>query len=308
MNRGVPPHDARIPTLALALLGVWLAWLPDARAQAPGEQEFKTFCAGCHTIGGGRLVGPDLDGVHERRSEDWLRRFVTSAQSMIDSGDSEAVAIYEEYSRLPMPDAPFSAQQIDDVLSYVEAQSNGAAEAAASAGAQPAASSQAAAAGAASAAESAAEAPSEAHILRGQDLFQGSIRLANGGPACNACHDVVNDAVIGGGILAAELTTVFSRMGTPGLQAVLGRPPFPVMQAAYEGKPLTEDEVEALVAFLQYTDSQHLYHSPRDYGAGLFLSGVVGGGVLLGLFSLVWRGRKRASVYQTIYDRQIEST
>lgn len=25
-----------------------------------GEQIFKQKCAGCHTIGGGRLVGPDL--------------------------------------------------------------------------------------------------------------------------------------------------------------------------------------------------------------------------------------------------------
>jgi len=153
----------------------------------------------------------------------------------------------------------------------------------------------------------AAAAPSEADILRGQDLFQGKIRLANAGAACNACHEVVNDAVIGGGVLAAELTTVFSRMGMPGVGAILGRPPFPVMQAAYENKPLTEDEIRSLIAFLQYADAQHFYHRPRDYGLGLFVSGTVGGGALLGLLSFVWRRRKQWSVYQPIYDRQLKS-
>ena len=95
----------------------------------------------------------------------------------------------------------------------------------------------------------------EEDIVLGQNLFEGSVRLSNGGPACNSCHDVTNDAVIGGGILAKELTTVFSRLGGPGVRAILCSPPFPVMQEAYEDEPLTESEVKALVGFLQRADS-----------------------------------------------------
>ena len=73
-------------------------------------------------------------------------------------------------------------------------------------------------------------------IEAGQAMFQGVTRFENDGAACNACHDVRNDAVIGGGILAAELTTVFSRMGSAGVKAILGQAPFPVMQAAYGGQ------------------------------------------------------------------------
>ena len=91
---------------------------------------------------------------------------------------------------------------------------------------------------------------SPAEIARGQNLFQGLERLKNGGPACNSCHHVKNDAVIGGGVLAKELTTVFSTMGTPGINAILGKPPFPVMAAAYAEHPLTDDESAALVGFL----------------------------------------------------------
>jgi len=113
---------------------------------------------------------------------------------------------------------------------------------------------------------------------------------------------------MGGGILAAELTTVFSRMGRAGIESIIGKSPFPVMQAAYEGKELTEKEVTQLVAFLEFADSEQYHQLPRDYGLGLFASGVAGAGILFGFFAFVWRGRKSGSVNQTIYDRQIESS
>ncbi len=261
--------------------------------QDPGEQVFQTTCFACHTIGGGRLVGPDLLSVHERRSQEWLESFVKSSQSMVNDGDADAVALFEEFSRIPMPDSPVSKQQIRQVLSYIKSQSL----------------IQTADTGVNTNVPAAVEVPaSEEDILTGQELFQGNLRLANGGPACNACHEVRNDAVIGGGILARELTTVFSRMGGAGVKAILGQAPFPVMQAAYEKQALTEDEVTALVAFLEYADSEQYNQLPRDYGIGLFLSGAVGAGILFGFFGFVWRGRKKESVNQAIYDRQIRST
>ena len=80
------------------------------------------------------------------------------------------------------------------------------------------------------------------------------------------------------------------------------------MQEAYEDEPLTESEVKALVGFLEQADSEKSLQQPRDYGVGLFASGVVGSGILLGLYSLLWRRRKRSSVNQSIYDRQVKST
>ena len=47
---------------------VAMAQLNDVWAQEPGEQLFQTNCSACHTVGGGRLVGPDLAGVPEKRS------------------------------------------------------------------------------------------------------------------------------------------------------------------------------------------------------------------------------------------------
>lgn len=263
-----------------------------ARAQEPGEQLFQTHCGACHTVGGGRLVGPDLAGVQETRTQEWLEKFVTSPKSMIDGGDAEAIAIFEEYNKILMPDAPVSSEQVRQILAYVVAKSSN----------EPAAPVEVAIEQ-----PRPVESPSMEDVVRGQELFQGTTRFQNGGPTCNACHDVKNDAVIGGGILAVELTTVFSRMGGSGVGAILGQAPFPVMQAAYEDKALTEDEISYLVAFLQNADEEHLFHQPRDYGIGLFASGAVGTGILYLLFAFIWRGRKSESVNQEIFDRQINS-
>jgi mono/diheme cytochrome c family protein len=264
----------------------------NAWAQVTGEQIFQSNCSACHSIGGGRRVGPDLMGVNERRSQEWLEQFIKSPQSVINSGDAEAVALLEEYSGMLMPEFPLSDEQISQVLNYIQAtSSNLAADSNESAVEEP---------------EPAAQVSME-DVVKGQDLFQGTTRFQNGGPTCNACHDVKNDAVIGGGILAKELTTVFSRMGSKGVEAILGQAPFPVMQAAYKDNTLTDDEITYLVAFLQDADAQHLFQQPRDYGVGLFASGAVGAGVIYLLFAFIWRGRKRGSVNSKIFDRQIKS-
>lgn len=151
--------------------------------------------------------------------------------------------------------------------------------------------------------------PTPALIRQGQNLFLGDTRFSAGGPSCNACHNVINDAVIGGGTLAKDLTEAFGRLGADGIVAMLPRKdeqsPFPVMQAAFQGREITAAEGTALVAFLQNASAQRAKQASNDFGLKMLLAG--GGGVvfLLLLFSLIGRGRKRRSVNQEIYDRQI---
>ena len=286
------PGVKRIPALGSLIIILTITLPVTVWAQEPGEQLFQTSCSACHTLGGGRLVGPDLIAVGERRSAEWIGQFIQSSTSLIQSGDAEAIAVFEEFSGMPMPDFPLTDVQIKQIISFMETKSSGEAP---------------------TPDEIAIEEPAVAEpismesVVRGQEMFQGTIRFQNGGASCNACHDVKNDAVIGGGILAAELTTVFSRMGGSGVGAILGQAPFPVMQAAYEKNALTDDEITDLVAFLQNADEQHLFQQPRDYGVGLFASGAVGAGVMFLFFAFIWRGRKRGSVNQAIYDRQIKS-
>jgi len=249
-------------------------------AAAPIRLQQK--CAACHLTSSDRLVGPGLAGVTTRRDRAWLKRFIMQPDQMLASGDSIANALLLEY-QVPMPNLGITDAEAEALIVFLG-------------GAQ------------ASAPPAVVEQATEEQIVLGQDLFQGTKRLTNGGPTCNSCHDVTNDAVIGGGILARELTTVFSRLGGPGVRAILGSPPFPVMQRAYQDTPLTDEEVAALVGFLERADAEQALHQPRDYGIKLFGAGVVGVIILLGLYSLMWRGRSRGSVNQDIYDRQISST
>jgi len=233
----VPGLNSRFLPVGIIVLLFLTCQSRNGWAQEPGKQIFDTTCFACHTIGGGRLVGPDLLGVHERRSQAWLEEFVKSSQSMINNGDAEAVALFAEFNQLPMPDAVATDEQIRQVLDYIATQSSAVVVEA-----------SAETLVAEDQAEVQEQPASEEDIQAGQELFQGILRLENGGPACNACHDVRNDAVIGGGILATELTSVFSRMGGAGVKAILGHAPFPVMQAAYQDQSLTDQEVAALVA------------------------------------------------------------
>jgi hypothetical protein len=222
-----------------------------------------------------------------------LVKFVSSSQAFIKTGDADAVAVFAKYSSIIMPDAPLGIAQIEAVLKHIALKSD------------PAPAEVQVAPTAGNTSETLA---SPEQIVLGQNLFQGTVRFSEGGPTCNSCHHIKNDAVIGGGILARELTTVFSSMGREGVRAILGQAPFPVMQAAYENQPLTEEENNALVAFLKDADEQHAYQQPRDYGFGLLVSGAVGCLIIFGLCGFIWRGRKKGSVHQAIYDRQVKST
>jgi mono/diheme cytochrome c family protein len=49
-----------------------------------GERVYQAKgCIGCHTLGGGRLSGPDLQGVTDRRAYDWFVPWVMNPDSML---------------------------------------------------------------------------------------------------------------------------------------------------------------------------------------------------------------------------------
>jgi hypothetical protein len=114
--------------------------------------------------------------------------------------------------------------------------------------------------------------------------------------------------VRGGGALARDLTTVFTRLGAPAVQAILTNPPFPGDAPCLSGPTAATDEVTALLAFLQHADDEQSLHQPRSYAAGLLLAGIVGAVLLQGLYAFIWRRRRRGSVNQNIYDRQDRSS
>lgn len=100
--------------------------------QVDGKAIFGTRCKTCHSIGEGRVVGPDLKDLDKRRSEEWIISFVKSPIKMINGGDETAKKLYEEFDKIPMPDHPdLSDEDVKGIISFISEESQPKAEPAA---------------------------------------------------------------------------------------------------------------------------------------------------------------------------------
>ena len=81
-------------------------------AQSEGEQIFKSNCAACHTIGGGKLIGPD--------AKEWLGsdRFVSTDDPL--GTLVKYVQNPADFGVLEMPAQALTAGEIKQVLDYVD--------------------------------------------------------------------------------------------------------------------------------------------------------------------------------------------
>jgi mono/diheme cytochrome c family protein len=265
---------ARQSVLALLAAGlVWAALVALAQA-APlsqsadaGQAIFEEKCVACHTIGGGRLVGPDLQGVTTRRERDWLARWIAAPDKLLAEGDPIAAQLFQEYNNVPMPNQGLTEAEVAALLAYLETQTAGAAAA------------------------PAAPALLHGNPLLGEDLFRGVYRFQNGGPPCLACHTIGGIGALGGGVLGPDLSPAFAKYGgEAGVAAVLADIPFPTMKPIFDARPLTAEEQADLRTFLKMAAGRQ---PARQTTPQLGL--LAGGGfvVLLLLAQVVWRRRLR---------------
>ncbi len=88
-----------------------------------GKTIFMSRCAACHNVNK-QLTGPALSGVNERRSIDWIINFVHSSQTVIKGGDKDAVALFEKFNKIPMPDHPdLTSDNIRSIVEYIKSES-----------------------------------------------------------------------------------------------------------------------------------------------------------------------------------------
>ncbi len=282
--------------MKINILSFYAAWilvtcLPGySMAQNQGEATFKQVCAACHTVGKGRLVGPDLMNVHQRRTEEWLLKFIKSSQTVIKGGDAYADSLFKAFNQVMMPDqAAMSDIQIKEVLAYIQSGSTAGLTSAAQDGTAP------------------AVLALTGDVQRGRELFIGNIRFTNGGPTCNSCHNVNLEGYLSGGILARDLTQAVTRLTEDGVKGVISGLPFPQMKQSYQARPLTGQEIADLTAFLKQADQQANMQVTAGIGNKMLLGGIAGVIVLLILFSFFWIKRKQRTVNYSIYERQIKS-
>ncbi len=265
-----------------------LVWEGQLYAQSENETAdlFKTKCGICHTIGGGKLVGPDLANVQDKRSEDWLLTYIRSSQTMIKGGDPDAVALFKEFNEVIMPDPMISDTEIKSLIGYIAENSGGGV-------------------GTADNVSVIGNATPE-DFQNGKDLFEGRVRFANGGPSCYSCHNDLSTVFFSENSYSTkDISTSFTNLGERGVKAILSNPSFPVMAKAFEKHPLEEEEIHDLLIFLKDAGSTNNKIQPAS---GYILYGLLGSGALIILLGGLWYNRKSKSVNHSIYQRQIKST
>jgi mono/diheme cytochrome c family protein len=89
----------------------------DSSAASFGEHVFNTReCTGCHGLGRESSSGPDLIGVTERRTVEWLRRFLKNPIEMAHE-DETAYALQGRYGS-QMPNLNLSKRDIEGLINF----------------------------------------------------------------------------------------------------------------------------------------------------------------------------------------------
>src|SRR5690242_2331527 len=97
-------RSRRTPVVVWAALGLLAAIaVPSLAAGFDPASTFELKCSGCHSVGRGVVVGPDLSGVTSRHDPPWLHSFIRSSQGLVKKGDAAAAALFKRFGKV-MPD------------------------------------------------------------------------------------------------------------------------------------------------------------------------------------------------------------
>jgi protein SCO1/2 len=94
----------------------------DPSTAGAGPSMFRTRCASCHTIGNGDFVGPDLLGVTTTRDHAWLTKFLLAPDKALADKDPIAVALFNKYNKIKMPNLHMPPADIKLLIEYLESQ------------------------------------------------------------------------------------------------------------------------------------------------------------------------------------------
>lgn len=220
-----------------------------------GKDLFEKQCASCHTIGSGDSGGPDLKGVGGRRSVAWLERVIVEPDKLTADKDPVQLELVKKYG-FEMPNLGISHDDAKKIIAHLKGDTPPAtAKPAAKSMSQTPSIPEAGSVAVAPTAEQPVDKKLDIVVTpeligTGKALFTGGKQLSKGGAPCVACHTFRYSDVQSGN-LAADLTGLYERMGEQGVSGVLKSLKFPIMKKIYADRPLSDEEITAIIAFLK---------------------------------------------------------
>ncbi len=193
--------------------------IPLAQAQVESitveDKQAKLFvlkCAGCHTIGKGKLTGPDLIKSSELPIDDLIQA-VKRMQEKVGPMEDTEIKGYSDFIKSSNVQERI-AKEFERLSKIAEAKLE----------------------------------PPNPKI--GRDLFLGKRPFQNGGTSCNSCHTTKETKGWGGGKLGPPLTDVFKNFSKANLASAIVNSQWKVMKDVYKDHKITQQESVHLVAYL----------------------------------------------------------
>lgn len=245
------------------------ATAPLAQTAADGAAVYAENCASCHQPGGVGIVGtfPPLAGNPASADTAYVEDVVRNGLS----GPIEVLGVAYDATMASFDD--LSDDDVAAVAAYVATLSDG---------------------GGAGVPDDDQPVVEPGDVDEGRALFVGSDRLTAGGGSCAGCHTAGDVGNLGGWGLGPDLTDSIETFGgEAGLSGWLANPSSPVMQPIFGDRPMTDNEIADVVAFLADAPDQK---RPADPGDGLLYAGGVGLAVLIAGMAIAWRGMRQTYV------------
>lgn len=220
---------------------------------------FQEKCAGCHSIGGGTRVGPDLADTKK-----WSTIELTKAIKRMEDNTGH-----------------LSDSDVDGLIKFLKAAKPTTADVSLSSVVSPVKGEGVADSKAVSDAQN-----EVGSVDKGKAIFDGDSALKNGGLSCISCHSIAGS----GGNMGPDLTGIAAKMQASALVAACEHTPYKVMNAAYKEHAVTHEEALDLQAYLSSLNTHG-----KSKQSPVSLIALVFSLFVLGLIALAYRGKPKSA-------------
>ena len=108
----------------------------DSVTIAKGQMLFSQNCSACHDFRQNG-IGPQLGGITERVSPDWIKKFIKNPKGLVESGDERSQKLLEEYKTLMPSFNHYSEKELNQIIAYLHTKEGPVANASDTTGMEP---------------------------------------------------------------------------------------------------------------------------------------------------------------------------